>query len=65
MLSDYAEIQYLCTGTYNSKAESGILWSDPEIGIAWPVSEPILSDKDRTAQTLAEWLERDESNYFK
>ncbi len=62
--SDFAEIQYFCTGIYNNKAESGILWNDPEIGIEWPVTEPILSDKDRHAQTLAEWLERPESDYF-
>lgn len=65
VVSDCAEIQYLCTGTYNPKGESGILWNDPAIGIDWPVTEPILSDKDRTAQTLAQWLERPESNYFK
>ena len=54
--SDFAEIQYKCTGIYNNKAESGILWNDPAIRIQWPVSDPILSDKDRNAQTLAEWL---------
>ncbi len=65
VISDYAEIQYLCTGTYSSKAESGILWNDPEIGIEWPVKDPILSEKDHTAQTLAQWLEGEESNYFR
>lgn len=56
VLSDYAEIQYLTTGVYNSKAESGILWNDPNLGIKWPVSAPILSGKDSKAQTLAQWL---------
>jgi dTDP-4-dehydrorhamnose 3,5-epimerase len=56
VLSDYAEIQYLCTGIYNSKCESGILWNDPAIGIDWPMLDVQLSDKDRTAQTLARWL---------
>lgn len=64
VLSDYAEIQYLCTGIYNNKCESGILWNDPEIGIEWPVKNPILSDKDRNAQALSEWLKKEESNYF-
>ncbi len=64
VLSDYAEIQYLVTGEYNNKAESGVLWNDPEIGIKWPVSEPILSDKDKNAQTLREWLKRPESDNF-
>jgi dTDP-4-dehydrorhamnose 3,5-epimerase len=64
VLSDYAELQYLCSGVYNSKAESGILWNDPEVGIEWPVKEPILSGKDVKAQTLDEWLRKPESNNF-
>jgi dTDP-4-dehydrorhamnose 3,5-epimerase len=64
VLSDRAEIQYKCTGQYNPKAESGILWNDPAIGIAWPVRTPILSKKDETAQTLREWLARSESAFF-
>ena len=64
VLSEHAEIQYLCTGIYNGRFESGILWNDPQIGIEWPITDPILSDKDRDAQTLAEWLKRGESNFF-
>jgi len=64
VLSDYAEIEYLTTGTYNKGAESGILWNDPAIGVEWPVSEPILSAKDESAQTLAEWLARPEAANF-
>lgn len=65
VMSDYAEIMYLCSGCYNSKAESGILWNDPAIGIEWPVKDPILSNKDKNAQTLAEWLRRPEAEFFK
>jgi dTDP-4-dehydrorhamnose 3,5-epimerase len=64
VLSEYAEIQYKCTGIYSNKAESGILWNDPAIGIAWPVKEPILSKKDEAAQTLEQWLSKDESQNF-
>lgn len=64
VLSDYAEIEYLCTGTYNNKGESGILWNDPAIGINWPAGNYIISRKDQTAQTLADWLKRAESNFF-
>jgi dTDP-4-dehydrorhamnose 3,5-epimerase len=63
-LSDYSEVQYLTTGIYNGKAESGIRWDDPDIGIKWPVKVPILSNKDQSAQTLSEWLNKDESNHF-
>jgi len=64
VLSDYAEIQYLTTGIYNSKAESGILWNDPQIGIEWPIKDPILSGKDQFAQTLSEWLQKPESDNY-
>lgn len=65
VLSEFAEIQYMTTGTYNGQCESGILWNDPEIGIEWPVTTPILSGKDTKAQTLAEWLKTEDSNNFK
>lgn len=64
VLSEVAEIQYKCTGTYNSGAESGILWNDPALAIAWPVADPVLSDKDRKARTLEQWLASPESDHF-
>ena len=65
VLSNVAEIQYCCTGTYNSECESGIAWNDPDIGIKWPIKEPILSEKDKNAQRLKEWLEHNDSKNFK
>lgn len=32
---------------YDPKLDRGVIWNDPDIGIDWPVSDPILSDKDR------------------
>jgi dTDP-4-dehydrorhamnose 3,5-epimerase len=56
-LSDLTEIQYKCTGIYNPKTESGILYNDPDIGVEWPITTGVLvSDKDQKAQTLAHWL---------
>jgi len=63
-LSDVVEIQYKCTGLYNSKAESAIRWNDPAIGIEWPVTDPIVSEKDQRAQTLRDWLSTPQSEYF-
>jgi dTDP-4-dehydrorhamnose 3,5-epimerase len=63
-LVDGTEIQYKCTGIYNGQAESGILWNDPAIGIEWPLSDVTVSDKDRSARTLADWLASPESNNF-
>ncbi|MFY8107773.1 MAG: dTDP-4-dehydrorhamnose 3,5-epimerase [Bacteroidia bacterium] len=65
VLSDFAEIQYKCTGLYNKNAESGILWNDPALGIKWPIDNPTLSDKDKNAQTLAEWSLKPDSNLIK
>jgi dTDP-4-dehydrorhamnose 3,5-epimerase len=64
-LEDVTEIQYKCTGLYNGKAESAILWNDPRIGIEWPLADVIVSDKDRGARTLAAWLESSESDNFR
>jgi dTDP-4-dehydrorhamnose 3,5-epimerase len=64
VLSEFAEIQYLCTGIYNPKGEGGILWEDPKIGVEWPVKQPTLSDKDRVAQPLEQWLKTKESDLF-
>lgn len=64
VLSESADIQYKCTGVYNKHGESGILWNDPAIGVEWPVREPVISEKDRKAQTLEQWLRSPESEYF-
>lgn len=64
VLSETAEIQYKCSGHYNNKAESGISWNDPELNIQWPISDPILSEKDKQAQSLSEWLGNNASNHF-
>jgi dTDP-4-dehydrorhamnose 3,5-epimerase len=64
VLSDVAEIQYKCTGIYSNKAESGIHWGDPKIGIKWPTKDVVLSEKDQKAQSLDEWLSRPESSNF-
>ena len=64
-LSEGTEIQYKCTGIYNNKAESAIRWNDPAIGIQWPLTEVMVSDKDRHAMTLAEWLQSPESDNFR
>jgi dTDP-4-dehydrorhamnose 3,5-epimerase len=63
VLSDYAEIQYQCTGTYNSRAES-VMLGRSGIGLNWPLREVILSEKDRNAQSLSQWLARPESESF-
>ena len=64
-LSENVEVQYLCTGVYNPKAESGIRWDDPEIGIEWPERPSMISEKDRKARTLEEWIRSPQATYFR
>jgi dTDP-4-dehydrorhamnose 3,5-epimerase len=51
-----SEVIYKVTGPYDRAAERGVLWSDPALGIEWPVGlgEAILSDKDRVLPLLSE-----------
>jgi dTDP-4-dehydrorhamnose 3,5-epimerase len=51
--SETALFAYKCTDLYNPSAEGGILWNDPDIGIKWPIVNPILSDKDINNQQLS------------
>ena len=46
VLSDVAEFLYKVSEYYSAEKEKGIIWNDPDIGINWPISSPILSDKD-------------------
>jgi len=54
VLSESAHVGYKCSDYYDPGDESGILWSDPAIGIEWPVKDPILSERDRQFACLAD-----------
>ena len=56
--SDVAEVEYKCSDIYVADDQHGVLWSDPTIGIVWPVRDPILSDSDRGYRPLT--LDRDD-----
>ena len=45
-LSEDVHLLYKCTNEYDSKLDAGIRWDDPDIGIRWPVKNPVLSEKD-------------------
>lgn len=57
VLSERAVFTYLCTATYDAKADAGVRWDDPALAIDWPVSHPQLSDKDARAPLLSEIAE--------
>jgi dTDP-4-dehydrorhamnose 3,5-epimerase len=52
--SEVAEVAYKCSAPYDPSSERGILWNDPALGIVWPVSDPVLSRRDRAHPRLAE-----------
>lgn len=45
-LGDRNEILYKCSDYYYPDDEAGILWSDPDLGIAWPISDPVIKARD-------------------
>ena len=58
VMSETAEVEYKCTDVYDAGHELGVAWNDPEIGIEWPLDDPILSAKDAAAPRLAEVQDR-------
>ena len=54
VLSETALFHYKCTDYYEPKNELTIRWNDPQLGIQWPIMEPILSERDTKAPLLSE-----------
>ena len=54
VVSDEADFFYKCTDYYHPEFERTVLWNDPDLGIDWPVREPVVSEKDRRGSPLAE-----------
>lgn len=52
VLSDFADVAYKCSSFYDPSDEGHILWSDPQLGIPWNITDPLLSDKDSKAPIL-------------
>ena len=54
VLSEVADVAYKLTSLYDPATEAEIAWDDPEVGIEWPLAEPLLSERDKAAPRLAE-----------
>ena len=54
VLSDVADVAYKLSSLYDPATEAGIAWDDPDVGVEWPISDPQLSERDKTAPRLAE-----------
>jgi len=53
VLSDHAEVVYHTSTEYSPEYEGGLMWNDPAVGITWPVSDPVVSDRDSQWPLLA------------
>lgn len=55
VLSDWAEVCYKQTGFYTPEAEGTIAWNDSEIGVEWPVADPIISQRDSVGKSFGDY----------
>lgn len=58
VLSEEADVLYKVSSPYDAALERSIRYDDPDLGIAWPLAELIVSDRDKSAESFAEFLER-------
>jgi dTDP-4-dehydrorhamnose 3,5-epimerase len=58
VISDEAEIEYKVTDYWDPGDELQLLWNDPEIGIDWPIKDPLLSAKDEKGVRLQDIAHR-------
>jgi dTDP-4-dehydrorhamnose 3,5-epimerase len=63
VLSDVADLQYKCSNYYAPAAEGAVRWDDPALGIDWPLTQPVLSQRDRQAKTWAEYCQSPAFSY--
>jgi dTDP-4-dehydrorhamnose 3,5-epimerase len=54
VVSDVADVTYKVSSYYDPKNERGIAFDDPDLGVQWPVDEPLVSERDRSNPRLAE-----------
>jgi dTDP-4-dehydrorhamnose 3,5-epimerase len=54
VLSEFADICYKHDAVYAPELEAVVAWDDPELAVAWPLPDPLLSPRDRAAPPLAE-----------
>jgi dTDP-4-dehydrorhamnose 3,5-epimerase len=54
VLSERTTFAYQCTTPYDSAADAAICWNDAQIGVDWPISQPLISDKDAKAPLLVQ-----------
>ncbi|MFN3581384.1 MAG: dTDP-4-dehydrorhamnose 3,5-epimerase [Pseudomonas sp.] len=59
VVSEIADFEYKCTERYYPDDEGGVRWDDPDLAIAWPLANPLLSTKDQQHPQLSDLWARD------
>lgn len=54
VLSEWADLHYKVSGSYDPSDEGGLFWNDPEVGIEWPVKDPVVKARDAAFLKLKE-----------
>jgi len=62
-LSEVAEVQYKCTGFYTLASESTLAWNDPDVGVKWPYTDPVLSKRDSQGMSWPQYLRNPAFHY--
>jgi dTDP-4-dehydrorhamnose 3,5-epimerase len=58
VISDTADVAYKLSSLYDPETEAGIAWDDPDVGVEWPISNPVLSERDKMAPRLSDIADR-------
>ena len=62
-LSEVAEVQYKCTGFYTLASEGTLAWNDPDVGVKWPYTDPVLSKRDSQGMSWPQYLRNPAFHY--
>ncbi len=57
-LTEEVLLLYKCTNEYDTQADAGIHWNDPDIAVNWPIKNPVVSEKDSALPFLKETLKQ-------
>jgi dTDP-4-dehydrorhamnose 3,5-epimerase len=58
VVSDVADVLYKVSTVYDAATECTIAWDDPTIGVEWPTTQPILSERDKKAESFSDFARR-------
>src|SRR5690606_6247208 len=58
VLSEVADVVYKCSSVYDASTECTLQWNDPDVGVRWPLTNPVLSARDQAGESFADYQRR-------